>query len=158
MKQLRQCFTGIIVVCAAISSHVVAASESGNVCQVRADKDVFIIERSAHGAERLTISSATYVLRYDGRVYLSTMRRSKIHVIDLSSHADRISNDKSSLTSSTAISSIRDYIQLVNQAYPTNKITINYGSLSPETCTIERIAPERFTLRSLPVNALAPRL
>jgi hypothetical protein len=119
---------------------------------------VLIVERSAGGAERLTINSSTYVLRYGGRVYLSTMRRSKTHVVDMTAQANLIPDEQSELTSLTAISNIRDYIALVERLGSVKDIAINIDSLPPATCASGSISPERFTLGSIPVDASSPQL
>jgi hypothetical protein len=158
MAQLKRCFKIIMFICSGMASQSAVSSELGTICRIHTSADVLIVERSARGAERLTINSSTYVLRYGGRVYLSTMRRSKTHVVDMTAQANLISDEQSELTSLTAISNIRDYIALVEGSGSVKYVAINIDSLPPATCSVERISPERFSLRSIPVDASSPRL
>lgn len=116
-----------------------------------------LVERNANGAERFTIDPSTYFLRYDGRVYLSTIQRQKNLVFDLTMNQYLTVNDHVVLSNLTAISVATDYVRLAEQAAITKKIASNYNSLSSATCTVGQIAPERFSVRSIPVNADALR-
>jgi hypothetical protein len=157
MIRWKTCIYGLIVVFAGVPAKASLVEELGTICQVHSSSEPILVERNANGAERFTIDPSTYFLRYDGRVYLSTTRRQKNLVFDLTMYEGLTPNDSITLSNSTAISVAAYYVRLADQAPITKIITPNYNSLSSAICTIGKIAPERFTVQSLPINADALR-
>lgn len=157
MIKLKAVIYGLIVVFASMPATALSTEGFGMICQLRSSSKLMLVERNANGAERFTIDPSTYFLRYDGRVYLSTTQRQKNLVFDLTMNAHLPPNDHMVLSNLTAISIATDYVWLAEQVPITKKIASNYDSLSSATCAIGAIAPERFSVRSLPVNADALR-
>jgi hypothetical protein len=157
MIRWKSSIYGLVVVFAGIPAKASLVEGLGTICQVRSSSELMLVERNANGAERFTIDPSTYFLRYDGRVYLSTTQHQKNLVFDLTMYEGLTPTDHIILSNSTVISVVTDYVRLAEQAPTTTVIAPNYQSLSSAICTTGKIAPERFSVRSLPVNADALR-
>jgi hypothetical protein len=154
----RWCVCGMAIARPVASADVPAESSVGSICTVVVESDLLIVERNSDGAQRLTMNTQTYILQHDARYYLSKSQGSKTVVFDVTSYAIVREIDRSPLTSPTATATIRDYLELADRAYPAGQIASKYPEISEPNCRSEPVAPERFTLRSLPIDLPAQRL
>lgn len=143
----------LIIFGMAVPSQAMSASGLGTMCKVPFGNDSLIFESNGQGADRLSISPTSYILRYDNRVYLSKTERTKARVIDVTARANSGLAVASDFEELGLLPLIRKYAELAGKF--SDDATREQGVTGAD-CAVRIIARERFSLPEIPVAAPLP--
>lgn len=146
----------LIVLGVVVPSQAMNTSGLGTMCQVPFGNDNFVFESNGKGADRLNIGPTSYILRYDGRVYLSKSERSKTYVVDLTAHANSRAAVPAKFEELRLLPLINKYADLVKKISDDREEAKFEQDVAPADCAARTIAPERFSLLEIPVAAPLP--
>jgi hypothetical protein len=143
----------LIIFGMATPSQAMSASGLGTMCKVPFGNDSLIFESNGKGADRLSISPTSYILRYDSRVYLSKTKRTKARVIDLTARANSGLAIPSDFEEIGLLPLIRKYAELAGKFSDDAKLE---QGVTPADCEARIIARERFSLSEIPIAVSPP--
>lgn len=139
-----------------VPSQAMSAAGLGTMCKVPFGNDSFVFESNGKGADRLSISPASYILRYDGRVYLSKVERSKTYVVDLTAHANSELAVPAKFEELRLLPLINKYAEFAKRMGADQEELKREPDVATADCAVRPIAPERFSLLEIPVAAQSP--
>lgn len=143
----------LIIFGMAVPYQAMSASGLGTMCKVQFGNDSSVFESNGQGADRLSISPTSYILRYDNRIYLSKTERTKARVIDLTAHANSGLAIPSDFEEIGLLPLITKYAELAGKFSDDWKL--EQGVTSAD-CEVRIIARERFSLPEIPIAAPPP--
>ena len=146
----------LIIFGVAVPSQAISAAAIGTICNVPFGAHTFVFESNGKGADRLNISPTSYILRYNNRVYLSKLERSKTGVFDLTAHANSRLAVAASFDELGLLPLIDEYAELARKLSDDSEHSGREQNVTPAKCAVRIISPERFSLLEIPVAVPLP--